>query len=138
MPETNLLLHDGVFLPVFGTCELPQTFGEVISASLARANDIQEIPNCCGGLKALLLRKRRWEMTLKAVFDSTIGLPEEGDPISFPLAGVIGTILNFTIDWTQNDQVQLTINASHWDSLGDNGEVGGMTVTELVCGEPLS
>ena len=111
----------------WGTCELDQSYGQVKSASLKRApGSREEFTNCAGGLIALLLRDTNHQLSLKVLFDSSIGTPDLGDPIVFPLAGVTGNILEWSVDWEEKGQVQMSIEAGHWDAMGSNPTVANV------------
>jgi hypothetical protein len=107
----------------FGTCELGTTFGQVESASLKRVVEEMGIPDCFGGFQAYLLMNPGYEFELTAIFPSTAALPVEGDPITFPGAGVIGNIITWSLAWEQKGQRKLQISAKHWDSIGSNPAV---------------
>lgn len=107
----------------FGTCELGTTFGQVESASLKRVVEEMGIPDCFGGFQAYLLMNPGYEFELTAIFPAAAALPVEGDPITFPGAGVIGNIITWSLAWEQKGQRKLQISAKHWDSIGSNPAV---------------
>jgi hypothetical protein len=107
----------------FGTCELGTVFGQVESASLKRVVEELGIPDCFGGFQSYLLMNPGYEFELTAIFPSTATLPVEGDPIAFPLAGVIGNIITWSLAWEQKGQRKLQITAKQWDSIGSNPAV---------------
>lgn len=98
---------------------LGDDFGQVESASVKRTADKVEIENCAGNLKSFLLTKIRFEMTLEAIFDSTVTAPGLMDQIALPLVGVVGRVLDATVKWEKGKERMLSIEITHWDSLAE-------------------
>ena len=111
----------------FGTCELAQTYGTVVSGSVKAANDEQVWESCRGNTEVVLLKNERFELTMEVLFNGT--LPDVGDDIAFPEVSVTGQIVDFEITWAQGDRKKLKLNAKHWKSLGSSP-----TVTSLTTG----
>ena len=112
---------------LYGTCEVEQGFGTVISSTLKRANEKQEWEDCRGNTRLILLRNKRYEVEMEVEFDPSVTLPVEGDSLAFPHVGVTGQILNWDLVFAKADCVKLKITATHWDSLGDSPTVAEIT-----------
>lgn len=124
---------------VYGICEIqnlvvpnPQTepatfapagFGNVKTAKLGRKADQEQIEDCNGDLRALLLRNPRYELQLSIVVKKTLVLAELGSRLSFPIANMYGNILDWDLGWQSKGLKSLDMNASRWDSLGDSPTV---------------
>lgn len=114
---------------IFGTCQLGDDFGQVKNASLKRTGDKNEILNCTGGLRALLLSNVRSEFNFKTLFTDDVAAPGVGERIVFPLLDddlgnpVCGVILDASVEWDEKGGRMLSIDASNWDSLGRRPEV---------------
>lgn len=106
---------------VFGTCMLGDNYGTVESATVKRTADREELEKCGGNLLAVILRKARFELTLKTVFSELIDAPGLGAVIDFPLAGISGRALEISVDWEKAGQRMLSIEASSWDSFNGQG-----------------
>lgn len=103
---------------VWGTCMLGTTYGEIISCSVSREFNTQEIMNCVGGLAAFIMNNPRFEMTIEARMDSDVTAPGPGDQILFPIPAVYGRVMpGVTINWEQNGARRLSIPATFWDEL---------------------
>jgi hypothetical protein len=102
----------------YGTCVLGSTFGKINDADLQRLADQEVIPDCCGGVLAVLLRNPRYEFKFTAKFPASGTLPTLAQTISFPVAGVAGQIIKFGRKWTENGVHMIDIEATSWDSLG--------------------
>lgn len=124
---------------VYGICEIqnlvvpdPQTdpvtyapagFGNVRNAKLGRKADQEQIEDCFGDLRALLLRNPRYELQLSIVVKSSLTLCELGARLSFPIANMYGNVLDWDLAWQSKGLKMLDMNASRWDALGDNPTV---------------
>lgn len=122
--DTNLgdnLLVLGDNTIAFGTCMLGAVFGQVKSASLKRAADRDLLNNCHGNLRAAILKNARFELTMKTIFDLDVTPPGIGDTITLPYVagGLIARIMDISIDWSEDGERELNIDASRWDSLGN-------------------
>ena len=111
-----LVLGDQI---ISGTCMLGDTFGEIESASVKRTADKEEIENCIGNLRALFLRKPRFELKLETLFANGVDAPGLLDKIAIPLIGVYGRVLDIEVKWTKGKSRMLSIDATSWDSLED-------------------
>ena len=112
----NNLLALGDNSVAFGTCMLGTSFGQVKSASLKRANDRKLIAACQGSLRAAVMANARFELTLKTIFDGDVTAPGLGEEITFPLAGVAGRVMDVSVDWNEDGERELTIDATSWDA----------------------
>jgi hypothetical protein len=101
---------------MFGTVQVGTDFGQAKSASVKRTADKEELDRNNGSLLAVILRKPRFELTLKTLFTLDVAAPGLGERIVFPLVGVIGTILDVTVDWEDNSGRMLSIEATSWDT----------------------
>lgn len=110
----------------FGTCEVSDGHGEVLSASLKDTNDMQKWTNCSGNTKLVLLKDQRFEFVLEVEFASSIGSPEQGDSIVLP-TGQTAQVINTELKWDQNQRKRMTINATHWKSIGSSPVVTALT-----------
>ncbi len=113
---------------IFGTCVLGDTFGTIEDANEQLLADLELIMDCCGSTDTALLKNKRYELDLTITLDSTAPLPDLGDSISFPTAGITGQITQRGRTWNQNGVCKMTIKAFHWMSLGNNP-----TVATLAC-----
>jgi len=106
---------------VNGTCELPQTYGTVISGELEQPEDLDKIKGCNGNVSAILLRDD--ETTYSAsILIGAGALPERGDPITFPtdFGTLVGILTMRKVTWAQGAQKILAIKASHWTAIGNS------------------
>lgn len=119
---------------IFGTCQISDAFGEVKSAGIKRTADKEELDNAKGALKAAILKKPRFELTLKVLFTAEKDAPGIGEQIVFPLVEVVGRILDVSIDWEDNTGRMMTLTATKWDSLtGETAETyDGSAWTPIV------
>lgn len=117
----HIIIADTPDNVVFGTCMLGEVFGSVESASVKRASDKEELKKCGGKLLAAILSNQRFELSLKTLFTEDAGEPELGGTIDFPLLGIKGRILDFSVEWEKSGQRMLSIEATSWDSLGVDG-----------------
>lgn len=119
---------------VYGICEVQNlnpdegtyaaaSFGHVSDASLKRTADQEEIEECDGELRALLLRNKRYEMTMSIRVKKTLVLQELGSRLMFPVASIYGSILEWELKWQSKGTKMLDITATHWDSLGSSPTV---------------
>lgn len=108
---------------VLGTCALGETFGQVKSASLKRGADVKEIKNCKGGVRAVLLLNPKTVLSLKTIFESGADVPQIGQTLTLPLISIQGLITDVTVDWTEEDERQFSIEATGWDALSGDVDV---------------
>jgi hypothetical protein len=109
---------------VFGTVMLGNTFGEIIKCDLDRTANEIEIEKANGGLRALILANPHFMLDLETQFSSNVTAPALGDPVTFPLAGVIGRITGIKPGWEAKGSRKLSIKAGHWDSMAVETGVG--------------
>lgn len=102
----------------FSTCEVGNDFGECRSASVKRTADKQDLADARGSLLAAILSNPRFELSLKTLFTADVTPAGLGERIVFPFVGVIGHVLDATIDWESSDGRMLSIEATRWDSIG--------------------
>lgn len=102
----------------FGTCKIGNDFGEAKSASVKRTADKEELSNCNGSILAAILRNPRFELSLKTLFTLDVSPPGLAERITFPLVGVIGHILDVSVEWEDAGGRMLNIEATRWDSIG--------------------
>lgn len=118
----------------FGTCELGTTFGQIEDGSLTLTGDIETIPDCCGGLQSVLLTNERYELEFNVILNSGATLPTRGQGIVFPVSGIAGSVLEWTVKWTAGKSKMLSIKATHWASLGSGaGSTAGPAVSTVGC-----
>jgi len=116
--DKALVLSDSDAI-VFGTAMIGDDYGEVKSASVKRTSDKVEIENSVGGLRALVLKKRRFELSLEVRLDSDVDPPGEMDMIVFPVAGVTGRIIDPEIKWEAGGARMMSFTATNWDEITD-------------------
>lgn len=105
---------------VIGTAMLGSDFGTVKSCSVKRNADKEELENAAGNLRAVVLKKPGFEMTLEVAFDASVTAPALGAAISLPLVGVVGRVMpGVEVKWEQGKERGLSIPVSSWDSLED-------------------
>ena len=121
---------------VFGTAMIGDDYGEVKSTAVKRTSDKVEVENSVGGLRALILKKRRFELTLEVRCDSDVDPPGEMDMIVFPLVGVTGRIIDPEIKWESGGVRMMSLTATHWDEIADARLYSwdGDALTELDAG----
>lgn len=119
---------------VFGTVALGDDYGEVKSCSVKRAVDQELVKKANLSLLAVILSNPRFEMTMKVIFqaDDEANVPDIGDPVVIPLAGVSGQLLGWSVDWEENGHRQLSLEVTHWDSIGS-----APTVTAVGAAAPV-
>lgn len=108
----------------FGTVECTQEFGTVEQASLNDFVSEYEIPDAAGGIQSLLLHNPGMEFSFTAMFSNAFEKPARGTPISFPLAGVIGSVITADVTWEGKGQRKIAIKAKYWESMGSNPTIG--------------
>jgi hypothetical protein len=113
----------------FGTCEVNQTYGLVVSCRVKETADVETFMNCSGNVKEVLLRNERYELQMEVEFDETIGKQDLGDPIAFPEVGVTGRVIESELMWEREGRKMYSITATHWKSIGS-----APTVTHLDDG----
>jgi hypothetical protein len=133
--DKALVLSDSDAI-VFGTAMIGDTYGEVKSVSLKRTSDKVEVENSVGGLRALILKKRRFELQMECRFDSDVTAPGEMDLITFPFAAVVGRITEPEIKWDSGGVRMLSFTATQWDELTEAPlySWSGTALTELDDG----
>jgi len=122
---------------VFGTAMLGDTYGEVISASIIREADVQEII-AAGSLKAAILQNPKFQFEFEVMFRDSIEAPGFAELIEFPLAGISGRVMPpISIKWAEGQHRTLAIKVTSWDHMINNDGAGnaftydGTTFTEI-------
>ena len=135
--DKALILSDSDAI-VFGTAMIGDDFGEVKSTGVKRTSDKVEVENAVGGLRALILKKRRFELTMEVRLDSDVTPPGEMTMITFPLANVVGRIIDPEIKWESGGVRMMSFTATHWDEIADASlySWSGTASTELDAGPP--
>lgn len=114
---------------VFGTVMLGDVFGQVISASVAREADVDEVM-AAGSLLAAILQNPKFQFSFETMFRNDIDPPTLAQLIQFPLANIQGRVMPpITIDWEEKGHRGLSIQATSWDSFADENEGGGNAYT---------
>jgi hypothetical protein len=103
---------------VIGTAMLGDDFGSINNASCKRTADKEELEAASGNLRAVILKKPRFELTMEVLFDSSVTPPGLLDQITLPFAGVTGRVLDAEIKWEKGKERLLSITATHWDAIG--------------------
>lgn len=111
---------------LFGTCMLGQTWGQIEDADEKLIADLEFIKDCCGGNQTVLLMNERYELTLTVILASTATLPELGEDVSFPTAGITGQITERGRKWTAGGCVKMEVKAFHWKSIGNEPQVASI------------
>lgn len=114
---------------LFGTCQLGSTWGTIEDADEKLTADLEEIMDCCGGTQAVLLKNEKYELDITVTLAADAVLPELGDDIAFPTAGITGQITERGRKWSQGGVVKMSVKAFHWKSLGSEPQVA-----EVDCG----
>jgi hypothetical protein len=105
---------------VIGTAMLGEDFGTVKSASVKRQADKEDLLNGNGNLRAVLLSKPGFELTLEVAFDASVTPPGLGERIALPLVGVTGRVMpGVEVKWEQGKERGLSIPVNSWDSMED-------------------
>jgi hypothetical protein len=116
----NLAAPDPQTTPV---TYIPSGFGHVRDASLKRTSDKEEIEDCKGDLRGLLLRNPRYELQMSMVTKATLTLAELASRLAFPLTATYGHVLEWNLKWQSKGLKMLDLDASRWDSLGSSPTV---------------
>lgn len=121
---------------VLGTCQIDQSFGEVLSASLKRgAEGKKVVKNCRGGTRAVTLTGLNTTLNVKTVFDINDPLPQIGYVFTVPWLGIKGIILDISFDWTVDEERGMTMDVGAWDGVNTNVPMQYLTDTNTY--EPL-
>lgn len=129
MPTTPLhqtLIGESATIP-WGTCEVEQAYGLVVSCSVKETADKEEFLDCRGNIREVLLRNERYEAQLEVEFDEGIGKQDLGDSISLPEVGVTAQVVESEIKWERDGRKMYSITATHWKEIGSSP-----TVTHLA------
>jgi hypothetical protein len=114
---------------VYGTVMLGDTYGKVISASVVRDADIDELL-AAGSIYAVMLTNPNFQFKFKTMFDDSVDPPSLAELITFPFAGLQGRVLPpITVDWEEKGHRGLSIEAKSWDKFAATNEGGGNAYT---------
>lgn len=114
---------------VFGTVMLGDTYGRVLSASVVRDADVEELIQA-GSLLAAILTNPNFQFKFKTSFSLDVVPPDMGGLITFPFAGISGRVLPpITIDWEEKGHRGLSIEAKSWDAMAATNQGGGNAYT---------
>lgn len=105
---------------VIGTLMLGTDFGQIKTAKVTRDADKEEIEAAGGNLRAVVLKKIRFELDMEVIFDTSVDPPGLLDSVTLPFAGVTGRVLGpIEIKWEEGKERILTFKATSWDALED-------------------
>lgn len=114
---------------VFGTVMLGDTYGQVISASVVRDADIEEL-QAAGSVYAVLMNNPNFQFKFKTSFRNDVDPPSLAELITFPFAGISGRVLPpITVDWEEKGHRGLSIEAKSWDKFAAVNAGGGNAYT---------
>ena len=114
---------------VFGTVMLGASYGQVLSASVVRDADIEELV-AAGSVYAVIMSNPNFQFKFKTSFRNNVTPPGFAELITFPLAGIQGRILPpITIDWEEKGHRGLSIEAKSWDKFATTNQGGGNAYT---------
>lgn len=114
---------------VFGTVMLGDAYGQVISASVVRDADIEELM-AAGSIYAALLSNPNFQFKFKTSFRNNVTPPGFAELINFPFAGIKGRIMPpITVDWEEKGHRGLSIEAKSWDAFAGSQQGGGNAYT---------
>lgn len=112
----------------YGTCAVGDTWGIVRSCTVDDEADVQLFEDCRGNVREVLLTNETLKLNIDVEYDPALGKPNRGDDFAFPepYADVNGQVINTHIKFERKDKVIMTLEVSHWKSMGNTP-----TVTEL-------
>ncbi len=114
---------------VFGTVMLGTTYGRVLSASVTREADVEELV-AAGSVYAVLMSNPNFQFKFKTAFANSVVPPDLADLITFPFAGLKGRILPpITVDWEEKGHRGLSIEAKSWDKFAATNQGGANAYT---------
>lgn len=114
---------------VFGTVMLGDVFGEVISASVAREADLEEVM-AAGSLLAAILNNPKFQFTFETMFRLDIDPPGLAELLTFPFAGIKGRVMPpITVKWEDKGHRGLSIQATSWDAFATTSQGAGAAST---------
>lgn len=114
---------------VFGTVMLGNAYGRVLSASVTREADIEELL-AAGSVLAVILSNPNFQFKFKTTFSNDVTPPDLAELITFPFAGIQGRILPpISVEWEEKGHRGLSIEAKSWDKFAATNEGGGNAYT---------
>ena len=133
-PNSHIQIADDPANIVFGTAMIGDTFGAVISATIKRDGQLEEITKHANLLTAIITNPN-FELTLNTVFTAEVDPPGLAELIVFPMAGISGRIMpGIEIAWEESGHRGLSITAKSWDSLTVNDGAGNASAYDLGTG----
>jgi hypothetical protein len=128
VPLNQTLIGPEAEIP-WGTCEVSQAYGLVVSCRVKETADMEVFLNCRGNAREVLLRNERYEATFEVEFDESVGKQDLGDPIAFPEVGVTGRVLESELMWEREGRKMYSITATHWKDIGNSPTVTHLSET---------
>ncbi len=116
-PEEILVMGDNTL--VMGTASLGDTFGEIVTFTVTRKADIENIEAANGNLRAVVMKNLQFEAKIETILDSSVTAPGIGEIYSIPFAGVEGRITEVSVDLAKGTERTMTFTVMHWDALAD-------------------
>lgn len=114
---------------VFGTVMLGNVYGQVISATVVRDADIEEL-QAAGSVYAVLMSNPNFQFDFKTSFRNDVTPPGFAELLNFPLAGIQGRIMPpIQIEWEEKGHRGLSIKAKSWDRFEAVNQGGGNAYT---------
>lgn len=114
---------------VFGTVMLGDAYGQVISATVSREADVEELM-AAGSIYAALLSNPNFQFKFKTSFRNDVTPPGFAELITFPFAGIKGRIMPpIVVDWEEKGHRGLSIEAKSWDAFEATNQGGGSAYT---------
>lgn len=114
---------------VFGTVMLGDVFGEVISASIVREADVEEVM-AAGSLLAAIMSNPKFQFEFETMFRNDVTPPSLAELITFPFAGLKGRVMPpISVKWAEKGHRGLSIKATSWDAFSANNDGGGNAYT---------
>jgi len=122
--DGQIVIADSPDDMVFGTAMLGNAYGEVISATILREADVNEVL-AAGSLLAAILSNPKFQFEFETMFRESVEAPGFAELIEFPFAGISGRIMPpISVKWGENEHRTLSIKATSWDNFAEN-EGGG-------------
>jgi hypothetical protein len=122
--DGQIVIADAPEDMVFGTAMLGNVYGEVLSASIIREADVNEVI-AAGSLRAAILQNPKFQFEFEVMFRESVEAPGFAELIEFPLAGISGRVMPpISIKWAEGQHRSLAIKATSWDHLAENDGAG--------------
>jgi hypothetical protein len=128
-PGKQIIIANSPENIVMGTVMLGNLYGEVISASVVRDGDIEEL-EAAGSILACIIRNPSFQFKFETTFRLDVVPPGFAELITFPLAGIKGRVLPpITVKWEEKGHRGLSIEAKSWDQFSGTNQGGGNAYT---------